>query len=330
MGWLVGFDGGTGVSTSITSIETSFGTPLFPGGYIPQGPVTVAVYEDPNDDGNPSDGVLLTSTTATVSPGSIDTDVFQTITLPSAVSATGVFFVLAVVNHNAGEFPGPLDQSSGGGGVCGAGPGSWVAGDTTGTFNYTVLSANNDPPQTMASVGLPGNWLLRVNCGPSGPTGTAYCFGDGSGGAACPCGNNGAAGNGCAHSLNPAGANLAGSGTASVSSDSVVLTGSGMPPTTTCLYFQGTSAVDVVFGDGKRCVGGSIVRLGTKTNVGGTSQFPAAGDPSITVRAATYSPPQPIAAGDIRSYQCWYRNAAAFCTPATFNLTNGYAITWGP
>jgi hypothetical protein len=27
-------------------------------------------------------------------------------------------------------------------------------------------------------------------------------------------------------------------------------------------------------------------------------------------------------------YQLWYRNAAAFCTPSTFNLTNGLDVTW--
>jgi hypothetical protein len=32
----------------------------------------------------------------------------------------------------------------------------------------------------------------------------------------------------------------------------------------------------------------------------------------------------------VRSYQAWYRNAAAFCTPSTFNLTNGYSVTWAP
>jgi hypothetical protein len=29
-------------------------------------------------------------------------------------------------------------------------------------------------------------------------------------------------------------------------------------------------------------------------------------------------------------YQVWYRNASAFCTPATFNLTNGLRVTWVP
>ena len=27
-------------------------------------------------------------------------------------------------------------------------------------------------------------------------------------------------------------------------------------------------------------------------------------------------------------YQVWYRNAASFCTPSTFNLTNGVLVTW--
>ncbi len=33
---------------------------------------------------------------------------------------------------------------------------------------------------------------------------------------------------------------------------------------------------------------------------------------------------------DRREVLGWYRNAAAFCTPSTFNLTNGLSITWVP
>jgi hypothetical protein len=32
----------------------------------------------------------------------------------------------------------------------------------------------------------------------------------------------------------------------------------------------------------------------------------------------------------VRNYQAWYRNAAVFCSPSTFNLTNGYQVTWAP
>jgi hypothetical protein len=31
-----------------------------------------------------------------------------------------------------------------------------------------------------------------------------------------------------------------------------------------------------------------------------------------------------------RYYQAWYRNAAAYCSPGTFNLTNGLDVTWTP
>jgi hypothetical protein len=36
------------------------------------------------------------------------------------------------------------------------------------------------------------------------------------------------------------------------------------------------------------------------------------------------------AASTQRHYQVWYRNAAAFCTPSTFNLSNGLTIHWLP
>jgi hypothetical protein len=78
-----------------------------------------------------------------------------------------------------------------------------------------------------------------------------------------------------------------------------------------------------VFGDGLRCVGGSTVRLATTSNVSGGSQFPDAGDPLLHVKGG-------VAAGDVRHYQVWYRNAAAFCNPQTFNLTNGWTVTWLP
>jgi hypothetical protein len=157
--------------------------------------------------------------------------------------------------------------------------------------------------------------------------GTAFCVGDGSG-AACPCGNNSApgSGEGCLSSLG-VGGKVAGSGNASVANDTLALTGSNMP-SSTCLYFQGTTQLGagagVAFGDGLRCAGGTIIRLGTKTNVAGTSQYPVGADLPVSVKGAV------PASGATRSYQVWYRNAAAFCTVSTFNLTNGLSIAWQP
>jgi hypothetical protein len=150
-----------------------------------------------------------------------------------------------------------------------------------------------------------------------------FCGGDGSSGS-CPCGNNGASGNGCASSVNPAGAHLGTTGDASVSADTLVLHGSGMPASVSCTYYQGTTSTAAVFGDGLRCAGGAIIRLASQMNVGGTSQYPAAGNLPISVRGNV------PAVGATRTYQAWYRNAAAFCTASTFNLSNGLRVIWAP
>jgi hypothetical protein len=154
---------------------------------------------------------------------------------------------------------------------------------------------------------------------------TSFCAGDVSA-SACPCGNVGASGHGCASSVSTSGALLAGAGQASLASDSVVLSGSGMPDSS-ALYFQGTlrqaGGAGAAFGDGLRCAGGTIVRLGTQINAGGTSQYPAAGDAPVSTKGLITGP-------GVRTYQVWYRNAAAFCTSSTFNLSNGVETTWTP
>ncbi len=119
---------------------------------------------------------------------------------------------------------------------------------------------------------------------------------------------------------------LEASGVASVASDTIALLGSHMS-NSSALYFQGTQrqngGAGSVFGDGLRCAGGSVVRLGTRTNAGGASQYPSAGDPPVSVRGS-------VAPGNVRAYQVWYRNAAAFCTASTFNLSNGLELVWQP
>jgi hypothetical protein len=150
------------------------------------------------------------------------------------------------------------------------------------------------------------------------------CFGDGTG-AACPCANVGGPGRGCPNSLQPAGALLGFAGTAAMEEDTFVLHGSAMPPNVACLYFQAHLLVDPAtpFGDGLRCGSGTTIRLGTKLNSPtGSSQYPSVGDAPISVRGLLPT------IGGRRYYQGWYRNAAAFCTPATFNLTNALEVDW--
>ncbi|MCY2958908.1 MAG: hypothetical protein NTY35_01990 [Planctomycetota bacterium] len=176
----------------------------------------------------------------------------------------------------------------------------------------------------IAGLGQPaGGWIVIF---PSALTvGTTFCAGDGTANA-CPCGNTGASGQGCANSVNASGGRLLAYGAASLASDSVLLQGSGMP-NSSALYFQGTTqfsgGLGTTFGDGLRCAAGTVIRLGTKANVSGASTYPAAGDPSVSVRGLVTVP-------GTREYQIWYRNAdPTFCTVSTFNLSNGLEIVWG-
>lgn len=154
----------------------------------------------------------------------------------------------------------------------------------------------------------------------------AFCFGDGFG-AACPCGNKGAPGRGCANSANPDGGQLKGSGVARVSADTFVLTASGLPATATTLFVQFDAVSDgglgVLLGDGLLCLSGNLIRLGTRAAAAGVSAYPSGGSPTVSVRGLV--PP-----GSVRYYQAHYRNSAAFCTAATFNLTNAMRVNWIP
>ncbi len=153
---------------------------------------------------------------------------------------------------------------------------------------------------------------------------SAFCMGDGSG-TPCPCGNSSASSQrcGCANSLGLAGRLIA-IGGASIALDSLVLRADGMP-NSSALFFQGTAqqaaGAGSVFGDGLRCVAGSVLRLGIRTNVTNASSLPSSGSPSLAIVGG-------IAGATTIHYQVWYRNSAAFCTASTFNLTNGLSVAW--
>jgi hypothetical protein len=176
-----------------------------------------------------------------------------------------------------------------------------------------VLTAQGDGPGELM--------IIRLD-----RTALPYCFGDGTA-MACPCGNAStpAAQAGCASSLG-LGGRLIDAGASSLANDTLVLQGSDMP-NSGALFFQGTAQANggagLVFGDGLRCAGGAITRLATKLVASNVAQYPDAGDAPVSVRGSVGAP-------GLRTYQIWYRNAASFCTSATFNLSNGLLLTWTP
>ncbi|MFT7670476.1 MAG: endonuclease I [Planctomycetota bacterium] len=155
------------------------------------------------------------------------------------------------------------------------------------------------------------------------PDPIAYCFGDGTGNF-CPCGNVGITGHGCGNSASAGGCRLVSMGTTSLSADDFGLAAQNSTDSAPGLFFEGTIAVNsgfgLTFGDGLRCVGGSVNRL----EVVVSSLF---GDAFSSQSIATGSG---ITPGDVRHYQWWYRDSAPVPCGNAFNLSNAIEVVWTP
>jgi hypothetical protein len=118
-------------------------------------------------------------------------------------------------------------------------------------------------------------------------------------------------------------------GWTSLSADSFRLEAEGLPHNASVLFFQALSPAGggqgAHFGDGLRCAGGGKVRLSIRTALDGRAHVPGPGEPPLSERGQI--PPE----GGSRVYQAWYRDPhPSFCTPATFNLSNGWSTSWSP
>jgi hypothetical protein len=133
---------------------------------------------------------------------------------------------------------------------------------------------------------------------------------------------------GCPNSLFPDGAVMVANDGAFVSEDSLVLTAMRVPDGP-CLFFQGTSlitnlsTVGTTLGDGILCLSGTISRLGIGFAAANTVSYPGPTDPPVSVAGV-------VPAAQSRWYQGWYRDAAAYCTSSTFNLTTAIQVNWLP
>lgn len=153
----------------------------------------------------------------------------------------------------------------------------------------------------------------------------AFCFGDGldtTHTSACPCGNIGAPGRGCASSFVAAGASLTAQG--ATNPDTLVLSVAGTPATATGVYLQHAAPGDAVLFDGVTCTSGTALRLCTRASSGGASAFPLPSDLASLSQSGGVIP----GSGTRRFYSVAYRNAAPFCTPATANVTNALVVDW--
>ncbi|MFN0242766.1 MAG: TolB family protein [Planctomycetota bacterium] len=154
-----------------------------------------------------------------------------------------------------------------------------------------------------------------------------YCFGTKE---ACPCGNDPGELAGCANSQSETGAVLAASGLPSLGADSFALSVQGTPAFAAVLFIQGDATVNrdlgEPFGDGLRCAGGALLRLGLRGASNGVASFGGGifGDPLVSVMGA-------LTHADVTHYyQAMYRDSAEFCSAATINFSNGIRVRWIP
>jgi len=167
-----------------------------------------------------------------------------------------------------------------------------------------------------------------------GAPGVSICEPGTGGVIACPCGNPPAGpGRGCNNSSNTGGAALTATGIARLSYDTVVFTTSGEKPTATSIVLQddSTLAAGSIFGQGVRCVSGSLKRMYVKTATGGAITAPQGADARVHARSAALG--DAISPGTHRYYGVMYRDPIVLggC-PATsaFNITQQLDVLWSP
>jgi hypothetical protein len=245
------------------------------------------------------------------------------------LSITGVFFVGSHLAHTAGQFVAPMDQTT----HVFANV-SYFFGDNTpgASANYANPGANIQPPFSFDSIGYAAQVLVRVNCS-TGPA--TYLCDPGTGGVlACPCSNPATgSGRGCDNSSATGGASISGSGNNTLATPTLAFTTAGEKPTATTILLQGNAVIagGANFGQGVRCVGGTLKRLYTRTAVGGSISVPnfGAGDVDIPMRSGALG--DPILAGQSRWYMAYYRDPIVLggCSAlSTFNSTNTSEILW--
>jgi Tol biopolymer transport system component len=169
-----------------------------------------------------------------------------------------------------------------------------------------------------------------------GPTFTSLCEPGVGGVIACPCSNPASGpGRGCDNSASTGGAVLSASGGAFLSSDSLAFRTSGERSTALSVLIQGSASqpAGLAYGQGVMCVQGSLLRMYTKTALGGSITAPHIGSSDLVVSERSAALGDSIQPGQSRWYFVYYRDPLVLgsCSASsTFNATQTGQVTWLP
>jgi hypothetical protein len=312
IGWINGYDA-VGGSDTIINVLTTFGNPNTSSQTLTNGmPANVAVWEDPNDDGNPNDAVLLTQ--SAVFTANVYTNTFNSYAV-TPVQVQGHFFVgcwMPIMTSSippvagVGMFPAPLDNSS-------AAPmQSFYVGGLP--INVVNLSANANPVTDVTTF-IQSHFMVRGEGSASAPTN--YCTAK-TGSVGC----------------NPT---MASSGAASASAGSGFLVqGTNFINNKSCLLFYGVSGQAATsFQGGILCVKAPIKRTPGTNTFGNPPPNDCSGVPAIdmnlfAVGGGGGTPlPALTVSGTVVDCQWWGRDPG-FAAPFNTQLSDGLHYTVGP
>jgi hypothetical protein len=179
---------------------------------------------------------------------------------------------------------------------------------STGTQLTVLVPANAGPGDVLVKTPSSGGaslsnaWPFTPNTGPLCPSPYNFCFSS-------------------PNTFDPNGAFMGWNGSQFVSSNDFVLVASGVPPNAAGLFYMGLNETFATFGNGYRCVGGSVARFGViHANVFGDAvQIVDDTQPPALGR---------IVPGSTWKFQFWYRNPLA--GGAGYNLTDGLSVDFCP
>jgi hypothetical protein len=181
----------------------------------------------------------------------------------------------------------------------------WTSGDVTTTGGVLNMDGLSTPITFTASL-----------CSGSG---SAYCFGDGSG-ALCPCAGFGGPGEGCANTSG-AGAVLAAAGDACSQGDTLRFQVTGVPGSKPGLLIRGSNQIANPAGDGILCTAGQSQRSQVQITSAGSTIFNDFNGQPFGAVANLGAP---------TNFQFWYRDPQNTCSGSGFNFSNAWTVTYQP
>lgn len=174
LAWLNAFTITPGAET-ITDMRISFGGGLLANNNIPNGtPVSLFIWGDTNQDGDPSDAYVIDSFPGVITSSGLNTPTTYALPLPLTLTVGERFFAGAIVNY-AGDYQVASLDTDGNDDVILYPPNlhSWIAGSNNGVVvdptNLAGAQLPVAPTAVAPGLGIDGNWMIRLNAIPAPP-----------------------------------------------------------------------------------------------------------------------------------------------------------------